>query len=198
MPEKKRCPWCENDVLYRKYHDEEWGVPLKDNNRLFAMLCLEGAQAGLSWITILRRRTGYYRAFKDFTLEKIVCYDNADIERLLQDEGIIRNRLKIESVIKNARATLQLEKEGLTLSNYLWNFVDGKPLQNHFTRMEEIPAQTELSKRMSRDMKKRGFSFVGPTICYAFMQSIGMVNDHLTTCYRYRELCACGEEMGAL
>jgi DNA-3-methyladenine glycosylase I len=192
MPEKKRCPWCENDVLYRKYHDEEWGVPLKDNNRLFAMLCLEGAQAGLSWITILRRRTGYYRAFKDFTLEKIVCYDNADIERLLQDEGIIRNRLKIESVIKNARATLQLEKEGLTLSNYLWNFVDGKPLQNHFTRMEEVPAQTELSKRMSRDMKKRGFSFVGPTICYALMQSIGMVNDHLTTCYRYRELC--GEE----
>jgi DNA-3-methyladenine glycosylase I len=192
MPEKKRCPWCENDVLYRKYHDEEWGVPLKDNNRLFAMLCLEGAQAGLSWITILRRRTGYYRAFKDFTLEKIVCYDNADIERLLQDEGIIRNRLKIESVIKNARATLQLEKEGLTLSNYLWNFVDGKPLQNHFTHMEEVPAQTELSKRMSRDMKKRGFSFVGPTICYALMQSIGMVNDHLTTCYRYRELC--GEE----
>ena len=192
MPEKQRCAWCENDVLYRKYHDEEWGVPLKDNNRLFAMLCLEGAQAGLSWITILRRRTGYYRAFKDFTLEKIVCYDNADIERLLQDEGIIRNRLKIESVIKNARATLQLQKEGLTLSDYLWNFVDGTPLQNHFTRMEEIPAQTELSKRMSRDMKKRGFSFVGPTICYAFMQSIGMVNDHLTTCYRYRELC--GEE----
>ncbi|MCK9175446.1 MAG: DNA-3-methyladenine glycosylase I [Desulforhopalus sp.] len=189
MRGKQRCAWCENDALYTKYHDEEWGVPLKDNNSLFAMLCLEGAQAGLSWLTILRRRTGYYRAFEAFTVEKIVCYGDADIERLLQNEGIIRNRLKIESVIKNARATLQLNKEGLTLSDYLWDFVDGQPLQNHFNRMEEIPAQTDVSKKMSRDMKKRGFSFVGPTICYAFMQSIGMVNDHLTTCYRYRELC---------
>lgn len=189
MRGKQRCAWCENDALYTKYHDEEWGVPLKDNNSLFAMLCLEGAQAGLSWLTILRRRTGYYRAFEAFTVEKIVCYGDADIERLLQNEGIIRNRLKIESVIKNARATLQLNKEGLTLSDYLWDFVDGQPLQNHFNRMEELPAQTDVSKKMSRDMKKRGFSFVGPTICYAFMQSIGMVNDHLTTCYRYRELC---------
>jgi DNA-3-methyladenine glycosylase I len=184
----KRCAWCGEDPLYIEYHDKEWGVPLHDERRLFEMLCLEGAQAGLSWITILKKRDGYRRAFDNFEKEKIVLYTDRDIARLSADSDIVRNKLKICSVIQNAISVLQLYEEGKTLDTYLWDYVDGTPIQNRWKDTSELPATTPLSEKMSKELKKRGFKFIGPTICYALMQSIGMVNDHLVDCYRHDEV----------
>ena len=184
-----RCDWCRDDKLYMRYHDEEWGKPLFDKQRLFEFLVLETAQAGLSWITILQRRENYRVAFDAFDVDMIASYDEKKRQSLLADSGIIRNRLKIDSAINNAGKIVDMRNSGTSLSEYLWRFVDGQPVQNHFSRLSDIPASTDVSKKMSRDMKRRGFSFTGPTICYAFMQATGMVNDHLTSCFRYDE-CA--------
>ena len=183
-----RCPWATSDPLYVPYHDEEWGVPLHDDRRLFEMLVLEGAQAGLSWLTILRRREGYRRAFDRFDPQAVASYGPRDVERLLGDGGIIRNRLKIDSAINNARAFLAVQEEFGSFDSYVWRLVDGRPLQNTWTKLEEVPAQTAVSNVMSKDLRKRGFTFVGPTICYAHMQATGMVNDHLIGCFRHREV----------
>ena len=183
-----RCPWATSDPLYVPYHDEEWGVPLHDERRLFEMLVLEGAQAGLSWLTILRRREGYRRAFDRFDPQAVARYGSRDVERLLADEGIIRNRLKIDSAINNARAFLAVQEALGSFDSYIWRFVDGRPTQNAWTKLEEVPAQTAVSNAMSKDLRKRGFTFVGPTICYAHMQATGMVNDHLIGCFRHREV----------
>lgn len=180
---KPRCRWPGEDALYLAYHDKEWGKPLRDDRALFEMLQLEGAQAGLSWITILRKREGYRRAFDGFESAKIARYTPAKIEKLMKDEGIVRNRLKIEGVVASAKAYLAMEKEGLSFSKYLWGFVGGKPIVNHIKPGGPIPAETDISRALSKDLKKRGFKFVGPTIVYAFMQATGMVNDHLVTCY---------------
>lgn len=188
MGMNKRCDWCGADPLYVKYHDYQWGVPVFDDRTLFEMLSLEGAQAGLSWLTILRKRDNYIRAFENFDLTKVAGYTEKDTVRLLSDSGIVRNRLKIESVIKNSRVVLALINETGSFSNYLWQYVEGKPIQNHWRSVEEIPSQTELSQKISKDLKKRGCNFVGPTICYALMQSIGMVNDHITSCFRYDDV----------
>jgi DNA-3-methyladenine glycosylase I len=184
--EETRCPWCLGDELYTRYHDEEWGVPLRDSERLFEALILDGAQAGLSWITILKRREGYRAAFDNFDPEKIARYGEDDIARLLGDSRIIRNRLKIRSAIRNAQALLAMREGGLTLADFFWNFVGGKPIVNRFKTMAEIPASTPLSVQISRELKRRGFSFVGPTIIYAMMQASGLVNDHLVGCFRYQ------------
>ena len=180
-----RCPWCGNDPLYQAYHDHEWGIPLHDDTRLFEMLTLEGAQAGLSWITILRKREGYRSAFAGFDPGKVAAFNDGDIARLLADPGIVRNRLKIASTITNARAVLEMQARHGTLDSYLWRFVDGVPIRNSWKSMAEIPASTPLSETMSKELKKLGFRFVGSTICYAFMQATGMVNDHLTGCFYY-------------
>jgi DNA-3-methyladenine glycosylase I len=181
-----RCAWVpEGDPLYAAYHDEEWGVPSRDQRHLFEMLVLEGAQAGLSWSTILRKREGYRQAFVDWDVVKISRFDEHDVERLIADAGIVRNRLKIESAIANARATLALEE---SLNELVWSFVGGEPRQNRFKKLGDIPAETAESKAMSKELKRQGFRFVGPTICYAFMQACGLVNDHTTDCFRYREL----------
>jgi DNA-3-methyladenine glycosylase I len=181
-----RCMWAGSDPLYLAYHDTEWGVPLHDDRRLFEMLVLEGAQAGLSWITILRKREAYRRAFDAFDPRTIARYDARKIRSLLADPGIVRNRMKIESAIKNARAFLQVVDEAGSFDAYIWQFVDGRPKRNAWKAHKDIPARTDESDAMSRDLKKRGFSFVGSTICYAFMQSTGMVNDHVVDCFRYR------------
>lgn len=181
----KRCDWVNNDPLYIQYHDEEWGVPVYDDHKLFEFLNLEGAQAGLSWYTILKKRENYRAAFEQFDPEKIVLYDEQKVEQLLQNEGIVRNRRKVEAVVSNAKAYLQVEEEFGSFSKYIWSFVDHQPIQNHFTTIKEVPASTELSHELSKDLKKRGFKFVGPTICYAFMQAVGMVNDHITSCHCY-------------
>lgn len=186
MPE--RCTWCGNDPLYVKYHDEEWGVPVHDERLHFEFLVLEGAQAGLSWITILRRREGYRRAFAEFDPAKVADFDEAQIAKLLQDEGIIRNRQKVRSAVKNARAFLQVQEEFGSFDRYIWSFVDGSSIVNQFMNDSDIPAKTPLSEKISKDLKGRGFSFVGPTIVYAHMQAIGMVNDHLVSCFRHTEL----------
>lgn len=180
-----RCDWCGDDPLYQKYHDEEWGVPTFDDTTLFEFLILEGAQAGLSWITVLRKRENYRKAFHQFNPEKISRYSENKIQRLKLDAGIIRNDLKIRSAITNAQCYLELCNEKDSLSNYLWNFVDGKPIKNHWQSMKEIPANTTLSDTISKDLKKRGFKFVGSTIVYAYMQSMGLVNDHLVSCHCY-------------
>jgi DNA-3-methyladenine glycosylase I len=181
-----RCDWVpEGDALYTAYHDEEWGVPSRDDRHLFEMLVLEGAQAGLSWSTILRKREGYRRAFAGFDAEEVARFGSADIERLMADAGIVRNRLKIESAIVNARAALDVREEAGSLAAYLWGLVDGAPIQNAWQTIAEIPAETPESKAMSRDLKRRGFRFVGPTVCYAFMQATGLVNDHTVDCDRY-------------
>jgi len=180
-----RCQWCGNDPLYVAYHDEEWGVPVHDDRLLFEFLILEGAQAGLSWLTILKKRENYRRAFDGFDVERIAKYTEADERRLLADAGIVRNRLKIASAIRNARAVLAIREEFGSLDAYLWRFVDGTPVQNSWKSLAEIPARTAQSDAMSRDLKKRGFNFVGSTICYAFMQAVGMVDDHTTDCFRY-------------
>ena len=181
-----RCPWGDSDPLYVSYHDHEWGVPTHDDQALFEMLILEGAQAGLSWITVLKKRENYRRAFSSFDPRRIARYDTRRIERLLANDGIIRNRLKIESTIKNARAFLSVQKEFGTFDRYIWGFVDGRPIRNAWARLKDIPAHTSQSDAMSKDLKRRDFSFVGSTICYALMQATGMVNDHLSGCFRYR------------
>jgi len=187
MNEKIRCPWCGDDPLYREYHDKEWGTPLYDNQKLFEFLILEGAQAGLSWITVLRKRENYRKAFDNFDPVKIARYSDAKIAKLLQNEGIIRNRLKIESAIKNAKAYLAMQKNGEDFSEFLWSFVGGKPKQNTLAHISHAVAFTPESDAMSKALKQRGFNFVGSTICYALMQATGMVNDHITTCYRYKD-----------
>jgi len=191
---RSRCWWCGDDALYQQYHDEEWGVPLHDERLLFEFLCLEGAQAGLSWITILRKRENYRRAYDHFDAEKIARYGDDKIAELLQDAGIVRNRLKVNGFVKNARAYLKMRDQGLTLNDYLWNYVDGKSLQNKRGSMNDIPANTDISDAMCKDLKKRGFTFVGSTICYALMQAAGLVNDHIVSCYRHGEL-ADGKEV---
>ncbi|MBZ0302785.1 MAG: DNA-3-methyladenine glycosylase I [Anaerolineae bacterium] len=184
-----RCGWVNlEDELYLKYHDEEWGVPVREENALFERISLEGAQAGLSWITILRRREHYRAAFDSFDPAVIARYDEARIAALLQDPGIIRNRAKVRSVVKNARAFLHIQGEIGSFSEYLWGFVEGQTIHNHRTTLADIPAETDLSRQMSKDLKRRGFTFVGPTICYAMMQAIGMVNDHTIDCFRHDEL----------
>ena len=188
---KTRCEWCGTDPLYVAYHDDQWGVPVHEDRALFEMLVLEGAQAGLSWSTILKKREGYREAFEGFEIAKVAAYTEEDVTRLLANPGIVRNRLKVQSAIKNARAVLEIHREMGSLDTYLWQFVDGTPIQNAWKSLSDIPAETVESKAMSKAMKKRGFSFVGPTICYAFMQAVGMVNDHVTGCYRYRELAKC-------
>ena len=183
-----RCGWCGNDPIYTAYHDDEWGVPLHDDQLLFEFLILEGAQAGLSWITILKKRENYRKAFHNFDYERIAKYTDADVARLLADSGIVRNRLKINSAIKNARATLDVLEQYGSLASYLWRYVDGVPIQNEWKATGQMPATTELSDLLSKDLKKKGFNFVGSTICYAFMQAVGMVNDHTTDCFRYKEI----------
>ncbi len=183
-----RCAWCSPDPLYRAYHDEEWGVPLHDERALFELLTLEGAQAGLSWFTILKKRANYRRAFHDFDAERIARYTETDVARLMADAGIVRNRLKIESTITNARATLALRDAGGGLDAYFWKFVDGRPIVNAPQNLSQVPASTPLSDAISKDLKKRGFKFVGSTIVYAHMQAMGLVNDHTTDCFRYADL----------
>lgn len=183
-----RCPWCGDNQLCREYHDHEWGVPLHDDVRLFEMLTLEGAQAGLSWLTVLRKRDGYRRAFAGFDPHKVAAFNDADVARLLTDPGIIRNRLKIASTITNARAVLEVQNRYGSLDRYLWSFVDGVPIRNRWSTMGEVPASTPISDTMSRELKRFGFRFVGSTICYAYMQATGMVNDHLTGCIRH-DIC---------
>ena len=183
----RRCGWVTSDPLYLAYHDEEWGVPVHDERHLFEMLTLEGAQAGLSWFTILKRRETYRAAFANFDPEKVARFTPARVEKLLADPGIIRNRGKVESTVTNARAVLDLREEG-GLDRLLWSFVGGRTIHNHWQKLGETPAETAASRAMSRELKRRGFRFVGPTICYAFMQAVGMVNDHATTCFRHRQL----------
>ncbi len=180
-----RCDWCGDDPLYQQYHDDEWGVPTFDDATLFEFLLLEGAQAGLSWITVLRKRENYRKAFNQFNPEKIARYSEKKIQRLKLDAGIIRNNLKIRSAVTNAQCYLELCHEKDSLSNYLWNFVDGRPIKNSWKSMKTIPANTPLSDTISKDLKKRGFKFVGSTIIYAYMQSMGLVNDHLVDCHCY-------------
>jgi len=186
MAAPARCPWCGDDPLYVAYHDQEWGVPCHDDRRLFEFLILEGAQAGLAWITILRKRESYRRAFAGFDPATVARWNQAEIERLLVDPGIVRNRRKIESALLNARAFLAVQEQFGSFDRYLWRFVDGHPRQNAWRRMEQVPAETAESRALSKDLLARGFKFVGPTICYALMQSMGLVNDHLTTCFRHR------------
>lgn len=183
----ERCAWCGEDPLYVNYHDSEWGVPLYDSRALFEKLILDGFQAGLSWITILRKRNNFIKAFDNFDPKVIATYQKRELSILLKDEGIVRNRQKIEGTVINARLYLELEAEG-SFSEFLWDFVGGKPIQNSWKTLKELPAQTPESEAMSKALRKRGFKFVGPTICYAFMQAVGMVNDHVVGCFRYREI----------
>ena len=184
----RRCEWANRSQLEQSYHDKEWGVPLHDDRTLFEFLVLEGAQAGLSWSTILRKREGYRKAFENFDVRKISQYSENDISRLLANSGIIRNRLKIHAAITNARVFLGVREQFGTFDTYIWQFVNGSPIQNSWKRMKDIPPFTPESETMSKDLRKRGFKFVGPTICYAFMQAVGMVNDHVVDCFRYEEL----------
>lgn len=185
----ERCEWVpESNPLYVAYHDHEWGLPEHDDRKLFELLTLEGAQAGLAWITILRKRDGYRRAFAGFDAAAVAAFDGRRIEELLQDPGIVRNRLKVESTVANARAVLAVREEFGSLDSYLWRFVDGEPLVGRWRTLAELPAETTESKAMSKDLKRLGFRFVGPTVCYAFMQAAGLVNDHVVGCFRYREL----------
>ncbi|MCO6449829.1 MAG: DNA-3-methyladenine glycosylase I [Caldilineales bacterium] len=181
----ERCEWAGTDPLYVSYHDEEWGVPVHDDRHLFEMLVLEGAQAGLSWSTILKKRENYRRAFDHFEPERVAAYDDAKVTALLADPGIVRNRLKVNAAIANAQTLLAVQKEFGSFDAYIWQFVGGRPRQNAFHSLAEIPAETPESQAMSKDLKKRGFRFVGPTICYAFMQAVGMVNDHVVACFRH-------------
>ena len=183
-----RCAWSSDDPLMVAYHDEDWGVPMHDDRQLFEMLTLEGAQAGLSWATILKRRNSYRAAFHEYDIERIAQYGQKDTQRLLADAGIIRNRAKVAATIKNAQATLDLQREGTSLDAFLWSFVGGSTKVNRFRSMADIPAETDESTAMSKALKKRGFGFVGPTICYALMQSIGIVNDHSVDCFRHDQV----------
>ena len=185
---KKRCDWLTDDAVYLEYHDKEWGVPIYDDKALFEMLILEGSQAGLSWITILKRRQTYREAYADFNPEKMAKWTDKKIENLLKNPGIIRNRLKVAAARQNAQAYLQVVKDHMSFKDFIWSFVGNKPKINFWETVPEIPATTQESDAMSKALKKKGFKFVGSTICYAFMQSVGMVNDHITTCYRYKEI----------
>jgi DNA-3-methyladenine glycosylase I len=187
-----RCPWCGSDPLYIRYHDVEWGVPVHEERNLLEMLILEGAQAGLSWLTILKKRKEYRRAFVNFEPSRMVLYGGREIHQLLRNPGIIRNRLKIEAAISNARAFLEVQDQAGSFDSFIWSFVEGRPRQNRFRRIDQIPSRTAESEAMSRELKRRGFRFVGPTICYAFMQAVGMVNDHLVGCFRHREIVPIG------
>jgi DNA-3-methyladenine glycosylase I len=182
---KTRCPWAGDDPLYVAYHDREWGVPLHDDLKLFELLTLEGAQAGLAWITILRKRAGYRAAFDGFDPDRIARYGKRKIESLLADPGIVRNRAKVEGTVQNARAFARVRDEVGSFDRHVWSFVGGRPLQNRRASMKEVPPETDESRAMSKDLKKRGFTFVGPTICYAFMQAAGLVNDHVASCFRH-------------
>ncbi len=188
VKERGRCAWAEGDALYLAYHDEEWGVPVHDDRILFEFLVLEGAQAGLSWSTILKKRSAYRAAFDGFDPSKVSRYGEAKIAALLANAGIVRNRLKVRSSVRNAQALLVVRKEFGTFDKYVWQFVGGQPVQNRWRRMEDLPARSAQSDAMSKDLAKRGFTFVGSTICYAFMQAVGMVNDHLVGCFRHKEL----------
>jgi len=185
---KQTCSWPKGDSLLTKYHDTEWGVPLHNDKKLFEFLILEGFQAGLSWLTVLKKRENFRKAFDTFDFNKVAKYDQRKINALLQDSGIIRNKLKIESAITNAKAFIDVRKEFGTFNKYIWNFTGNKPIHNEFESMKEIPAKTGLSDLISKDLKKRGFKFVGSTIVYAHMQATGMVNDHITSCFRYKEI----------
>ena len=180
-----RCPWPGNDPLYVAYHDEEWGVPERDDRALYEKLVLDGFQAGLSWITILRKREAFRSAFDDFAPEKVARFTSKKVDALMRDEGIVRNRAKIEGAIASARVWLKMMEQGVGFGAYLWGFVDGRPIVNRYKTMTEVPAETELSRAIAKDLKSRGFKFCGPTIVYAFMQATGMVNDHLTSCHRH-------------
>jgi DNA-3-methyladenine glycosylase I len=183
-----RCAWCTTDPAYQAYHDDEWAVPTHDDHRHFEMLILEGAQAGLNWLTILKKREGYRQAFDGFDAQKIARYDRRQIQRLLDDTRIVRNRLKVESAVRNAQAFLDVQSEFGSFDALLWRFVDSTPKQNAWTSLSQIPARTEESDAMSKELTRRGFNFIGSTICYAFMQAVGMVNDHVTDCFRYEEV----------
>jgi DNA-3-methyladenine glycosylase I len=196
MSDQIRCQWCGEDPLYVRYHDEEWGVPVYDDQALFAKLLLDGAQAGLSWITILRKRDNYYDAFDGFDPVKMANYDDVKFESLMNNPGIVRNRQKIRSAIGNAQAFLKLKEEVGSFSGFLWQFVGGHPIQNSWRKLSEIPAQTPQSEAMSKALKKHGFNFVGPTIVYAFMQATGLVNDHVVSCFRYKQVKALSEILG--
>lgn len=193
MCERTRCAWAGDTPIYVSYHDNEWGRPVHDDNRLFEMLILEGMQAGLSWITILKKREAFREAFDGFDPEKVALYDEAKIQELLANEKIIRNRLKLNAAVTNARAFLKVQEEYGSFHQFLWAYVDGTPIQNHWERLEQVPAKTPLSDQISRDLKKLGFKFVGSTIIYAYMQSIGMVNDHITSCFVYEEIHRAGD-----
>ncbi|HKO32962.1 MAG TPA: DNA-3-methyladenine glycosylase I [Candidatus Limnocylindria bacterium] len=190
-----RCGWGEADPLNLAYHDAEWGVPITDDRALFGLLCLEGAQAGLAWITILRKREGYHRAFEGFNPARLADWGEPEVERLLADPGIVRNRAKVRSVLANARALLELTQGTASFAAHCWSFVDGRPIQNRWTAMGQVPAETDASRALSRDLRRRGFSFVGPTIVYAFMQSAGLVNDHLVGCFRHAEVAELGKSV---
>lgn len=185
MNYKNRCSWCNEDPIYIAYHDTEWGVPIYDDRLLFEFLILEGMQAGLSWYTILKKRDAFRTAFSNFDAKKIAKYDNKKINSLLKDAGIIRNKLKIQAAVSNAQAYLQIKKEWGSFSKYIWHFVNGQPIQNRWKSIKSAPTKTDISDTMSKDLKKRGFKFVGSTICYAFMQAVGMVNDHSIDCFRH-------------
>lgn len=189
----KRCEWATTDEIYIKYHDEEWGTPVHDDRKQFEFLVLESAQAGLSWLTVLKKRENYRTAYDGFDPEKVSRYDTQKVEQLMSDKGIIRNRRKIESSINNAKRFIEVQEEYGSFDTYIWGFVDGRPVINRWHHLPEIPATTPLSDRISNDLKKRGFTFVGSTIIYAHLQAVGIVNDHLVTCFRYRELCALTE-----
>lgn len=186
--EKIRCGWCKNDPLYMAYHDKEWGVPVYDDEKLFEFLTLETFQAGLSWITILKKRENFRKAFDNFNYKKIVNYKEEKFNELIQDAGIIRNKLKIRATISNAQAFIKVQEEFGSFSNYIWGFTNGKPIKNKWKNLSELPATTELSDKISKDLKKRGFKFVGPTVVYAHLQATGMINDHLTSCFRYEQV----------
>lgn len=188
---KSRCGWVTADPLYLDYHDTEWGKPVYDDQKLFEFLILEGVQAGLSWLTVLKKRVHYRRVFANFNPEKIAAFTEQDVEQLMLDIGIIRNRLKINATIQNAHAYLKTLSEFDSFSSYLWRFVDGKPIENHWRTLQEVPTSTPLSDQMAKDLKQRGFKFVGTTICYAYMQAVGLVNDHLTTCFCYNNPSVC-------
>jgi DNA-3-methyladenine glycosylase I len=182
---KTRCAWASSDPLYIDYHDAEWGVPIHDERLLFEFLILEGMQAGLSWLTVLKKRENFRRCFENFEIERVAHFGQNKIDALMADSGIIRNRLKIQAAILNAQAVLQLKEENIDFSSYIWSFVEGKPIKNHWENLQQVPAKTSISDAMSKDLKKRGFKFVGSTICYAFMQAVGMVNDHTVDCFCY-------------
>ncbi|NLM74685.1 MAG: DNA-3-methyladenine glycosylase I [Clostridiaceae bacterium] len=184
----ERCPWCGTDELYVRYHDEEWGVPVYDDKKHFEFLVLESAQAGLSWITILRKRENYRKAYDDFNVEKVARYGEAQIQELLKNKGIVRNRRKIEASLNNARRFIEIQKEFGSFNKYIWSFVDNKPVINHWMHISEVPANSGLSDRVSKDFKKRGFKFLGSTIVYSYLQATGIINDHLVSCFRHKEI----------